>query len=353
MDKPQIICHNEKSVTFSIYDGKWVPCSAKFVIMGSRPNSKGVLQLYEMTSGDPQLIKEIDKDSFFKCGTFDASSLRDRYLATGNDCGQLQLWDLENLSKPVYEVTAHEGCLNCIDGVAGQSIGCGAPEIVTGGRDGIVKLWDPRQQDPVTTLEPNDANNKRDCWTVALGNSYNNSERAICAGYDNGDIKLVDLRKMALRWDTNVKNGVCSLQFDRKEIEMNKLVATTLESKFFLFDLRTQHPKKGFAVLKEKAHESTVWGVSHLPQNREIFMTCGGNGTVYLWKYNYPEKRTRPDGEGVNMGVVGELSLLQNYTLSSQPISTFHWSSAKQGLALATSFDQTFRIVFVTKLHLI
>lgn len=68
---------------------------------------------------------------------------------------------------------------------------------------------------------------------------------------------------------------------------------------------------------------------------------------------NYPEKRTRPDGEGVNMGVVGELSLLQNYTLSSQPISTFHWSSAKQGLALATSFDQTFRIVFVTKLHLI
>lgn len=59
MDKPQIICHNEKSVTFSIYDGKWVPCSAKFVIMGSRPNSKGVLQLYEMTSGDPQLIKEV------------------------------------------------------------------------------------------------------------------------------------------------------------------------------------------------------------------------------------------------------------------------------------------------------
>ena len=33
---------------------------------------------------------------------------------------------------------------------------------------------------------------------------------------------------------------------------MNKLVATTLESKFHVFDLRTQHPEKGFAMLSEK-----------------------------------------------------------------------------------------------------
>ncbi|CAF4754510.1 unnamed protein product, partial [Rotaria magnacalcarata] len=34
---------------------------------------------------------------------------------------------------------------------------------------------------------------------------------------------------MSLRWETNIKNGVCCLEFDRKDIEMNKLVATTLE----------------------------------------------------------------------------------------------------------------------------
>lgn len=33
---------------------------------------------------------------------------------------------------------------------------------------------------------------------------------------------------------------------------MNKLVATTLESKFYLWDMRTQHPSKGFAMLTEK-----------------------------------------------------------------------------------------------------
>ena len=45
---------------------------------------------------------------------------------------------------------------------------------------------------------------------VAAGNSFSDSERCVCAGYDNGDIKLFDLRTMTLRWETNAKNGVSS-----------------------------------------------------------------------------------------------------------------------------------------------
>lgn len=37
------------------------------------------------------------------------------------------------------------------------------------------------------------------------------------------------------------------MEFDRKDIPMNKLVVTTLEGKFHVFDTRTQNPKKGFA----------------------------------------------------------------------------------------------------------
>lgn len=43
---------------------------------------------------------------------------------------------------------------------------------------------------------------------VFAGNSFDDEERCVVAGYDNGDIKLFDLRKMSLRWETNVKNGV-------------------------------------------------------------------------------------------------------------------------------------------------
>lgn len=43
---------------------------------------------------------------------------------------------------------------------------------------------------------------------VPLGNAYTPEERCVAAGYDNGDVKLFDLRKMGVRWETNLKNGV-------------------------------------------------------------------------------------------------------------------------------------------------
>lgn len=41
-----------------------------------------------------------------------------------------------------------------------------------------------------------------------VGNSFNDVERFVAAGYDNGDIKMFDLRMMSLKWETNVKSGV-------------------------------------------------------------------------------------------------------------------------------------------------
>lgn len=44
--------------------------------------------------------------------------------------------NLENTDRPVYSVKAHSQIVNAIDGVGGLGIGEGAPEIVTGSRDG-------------------------------------------------------------------------------------------------------------------------------------------------------------------------------------------------------------------------
>lgn len=44
-----------------------------------------------------------------------------------------------------------------------------------------------------------------------VGDAFNAEERTVVAGYDNGDIKMFDLKKMAVRWETNIKNGVLSL----------------------------------------------------------------------------------------------------------------------------------------------
>lgn len=59
---------------------------------------------------------------------------------------------------------------------------------------------------------------------------------------------------------------VCCVEFDRKDINMNKLVATSLEGKFHIFDMRTQHPTKGFASVSEKVIE--------LSQASQMYVVC-------------------------------------------------------------------------------
>jgi hypothetical protein len=76
--------------------------------------------VYELDGSELKLIKEVEKPSSFKCGTFGASSLVERRIATGNFGGQLQMWDLENTTKPVFDVQAHASIVNAIDGCGGQ-----------------------------------------------------------------------------------------------------------------------------------------------------------------------------------------------------------------------------------------
>lgn len=228
-----------------------------------------------------------------------------RHLATGDFDGNLNVWDLDRLATPIYQAKAHSSIVNAIDGCGGLGIGRGAPEVVTCGRDGRVCVWDTRQKDdPVACFEPATSDSTRDCWAVSFGNAYDEQERCVLAGYDNGDVKLFDLRTGRVRYETSLQNGVCSVEFDRKDIQMNKFAAATLESRFHVFDARTQHPTKGMASLSEKeAHGSTIWGVRHLPQNREVLMTLGGDGSLSLYKYSYPEKRTMKEEDGSVSGV--------------------------------------------------
>lgn len=51
-------------------------------------------------------------------------------------CHSLLSRNLEVPDCPVYSVKAHKEIVNSIDGVGGLGIGDGAPEIVTGSRDG-------------------------------------------------------------------------------------------------------------------------------------------------------------------------------------------------------------------------
>lgn len=164
---------------------------------------------------------------------------------------------------------------------------------------------------------------------------------------------MFDLRKNSLVWDHNLLNGVCGLQFDRKDTKMNKLVVTTLEGKVHVFDMRTHHFEEGYTSLEHKMKESsTIWGVEHLPQNRDLFGILGGNGVLSLYKYKYPTQRVRKDAHGVDKGVAGSLVLLNDRNVGKQPIVSFDWHSDKIGLGVMSCLDQSCKVIITTKLNL-
>ncbi|TDH69549.1 hypothetical protein CCR75_005007 [Bremia lactucae] len=345
---PELIEQVNQSVSFMPNDSKWIPGSACFVAMGVYPKATGALTVFGLNQTEITTHAELEKTYGIKCGTFGASAFENRHLATGDYKGFISVWDLEKPAVPVFSAQAHESIVNSIDGCGGQIAGRGAPEIVTGSRDGCIRVWDVRVPEPVVTLAPNEQDTARDCWTVCFGNAYDDTERCVVGGYANGDIKMFDLRTKTLRWETTCINGVVNVQFDCKNNIMNKLLVTTLESEFHMYDLRTLHPEKGFASVTEKAHKSTIWQGRFLPQNRDFFVTSGGNGGLNFYKYHYPLSRTAEDADGRLYGVGGTIELLNSRVLSTHPIVSMDWSLDREGLCTLACLDQTIRVYIVT-----
>eukprot|EP00050_Salpingoeca_kvevrii_P003344 m.222778 g.222778 ORF g.222778 m.222778 type:complete len:235 (+) comp10814_c0_seq45:312-1016(+) len=123
-DKPQIIEHASKSLGFTLFAAKWVPSSARFVVLGQHARGTGALHVYELERGQlvevtkvrtldvPELrvllcctcgcngaadaahggALQTEKPQAFKCCTFGASALEERHLATGDFAGNLMVW---------------------------------------------------------------------------------------------------------------------------------------------------------------------------------------------------------------------------------------------------------------------
>lgn len=58
-DRPQIVEHVHKSVPYVVYDTRWVPSSARMVVLGCHPRGTGALQVFSMTRADLKLEHEV------------------------------------------------------------------------------------------------------------------------------------------------------------------------------------------------------------------------------------------------------------------------------------------------------
>ena len=93
---------------------------------------------------------------------------------------------------------------------------------------------------------------------------------------------------------------------------MNKMVATTLDSKIYLFDLKNLEKNNYLRCNKliGEVNNTTVWGTKFLPQKRNIFISLGGNGSLNIYKYN--DSDFLYDDLGNNKSENQNLTLLSN-----------------------------------------
>ena len=61
MDKPNIIEHVHKPLDYTLFDARWIPCSPRFVVLGNYPRGTGALQIYEVSKGSVNLLKNVSK----------------------------------------------------------------------------------------------------------------------------------------------------------------------------------------------------------------------------------------------------------------------------------------------------
>lgn len=58
-------------------------------------------------------------------------------------------------------------------------------------------------------------------------------QNVIAVGYENGDIKLFNVNNSEYLWETNAKDGVCSIDFDNQVLRIGTLAGA------FVIDIYT------------------------------------------------------------------------------------------------------------------
>lgn len=91
MNKTQIFEHVSASVDYSVFDVKWVPNTAKFLAIGSKPNGSGVIEVFEMNENKVDSVIKLDRPKALKCCSFGVSELGRSKVAVGDFVGGLHV----------------------------------------------------------------------------------------------------------------------------------------------------------------------------------------------------------------------------------------------------------------------
>ncbi|KAG2214265.1 hypothetical protein INT47_000821 [Mucor saturninus] len=305
-------CLIKHDIYFTPYDTKWIPCSSRLCVVGANSHGAGTIAVYGLVDKHLELKQEVETSSAVRCGVVTGQA---RNFATGDFDGQLQIWDVQRFDIPLVSFKAHDSIINTIDSLNRVDQ---PQELVTGSRDGCVKVWDIRQPEKaVLTVKSKD--NSKDIWAVAYGQLK--GHKVIAVGYEDGNIKLFNVDSAQYLWETHVKDGVCSIDFDKEVLRVS-----TLSGAFII------NVDSGKSTEIPFPADTTLWSIRHIPQQPNYFAVAGGDGNLST----YDQKSlTKP----INV-----------LNLSKHPIISLDWNKDKKGLFACSSFDQTIKIGMIQNL---
>lgn len=58
-DRPQVVSHVQQALSYTVFDCKWVPRSARLLCLGSAARGTGIIQLYELHGARLELLREV------------------------------------------------------------------------------------------------------------------------------------------------------------------------------------------------------------------------------------------------------------------------------------------------------
>ena len=136
--------------TFAPLQARWIPCSDRFVSVGSFQDGKGAITVTQIKQDLSCVnVRTIENSSAFRCVTMDVSPTCLRRLTTGQYDGSVSIWDLQHTQNSVWSAS-HTNLVNSVNASPGSS----RPEFVSSSRDGCVYIWDTRMQGkPVISIQ--------------------------------------------------------------------------------------------------------------------------------------------------------------------------------------------------------
>jgi WD40 repeat protein len=132
----------------------------------------------------------------------------------------------------------------------------------------------------------------RDCWALAAYDEGN----VLAGGYENGDVKIFDLRQRRVFWESNLSCGVQDVQFGGSKLTMFVGLTDGSLQAFGCFN-DSMNPMK-ISGQQSSSRGKCVWGMDTHRQ-QDMIVVYNGDGELQLWEFSpkSPEMNLRKRSE--------------------------------------------------------